>query len=136
MAHYLDTSALVKLVIDETETRALRSWLVSESPTAVSSELARTELLRAVRRSDPTRTVLARHVLDALILITPSQQTFDAAGLLEPTVLRSLDALHLASALELADDLDGIVTYDDRMADAARNLGIAVLSPGKRSEQD
>lgn len=136
MAHYLDTSALVKLVIDETETRALRSWLVSESPTAVSSELARTELLRAVRRSDPTRTVLARHVLDALILITPSQQTFDAAGLLEPAVLRSLDALHLASALELADDLDGIVTYDDRMADAARNLGIAVLSPGKRSEQD
>ena len=136
MAHYLDTSALVKLVIDETETRALRSWLVSESPTAVSSELARTELLRAVRRSDPTRTVLARHILDALILITPSQQTFDAAGLLEPAVLRSLDALHLASALELADDLDGIVTYDDRMADAARNLGIAVLSPGKRSEQD
>ena len=130
MAHYLDTSALVKLVVAEAETPALRAWLESNSPVAVTSDLARTELFRAVRRVDPSRSPHARSVLDALIVISLTSHIFDAAGLLDPVVLRSLDAIHLAAALELGDDLDALVTYDDRMGEAARALGIRVLSPG------
>ncbi len=55
---------------------------------------------------------------------------FERAAILEPEVLRSLDALHLAAALELGDDLDGVVTYDGRLADSARSIGIPVLAPG------
>lgn len=130
MAHYLDTSALVKLVVAEAETPALRVWLESNSPVAVTSDLTRTELLRAVRRVDPSRSPHARSVLDALIVISLTSHIFDAAGLLDPVVLRSLDAVHLTAALELGDDLDALVTYDDRMAEAALALGIRVLSPG------
>lgn len=130
MAHYLDTSALVKLVVAEAETPALRAWLESNSPVAVTSDLTRTELFRAVRRVDPSRSAHARSVLDALIIISLTSHIFDAAGLLDPVVLRSLDAVHLAAALELGDDLDALVTYDDRMGEAARSLGIRVLSPG------
>lgn len=130
MAHYLDTSALVKLVVAEAETPALRVWLESNSPVAVTSDLTRTELLRAVRRVDPSRSPHARSVLDALIIISLTSHIFDTAGLLDPVVLRSLDAVHLAAALELGDDLDALVTYDDRMAEAALALGIRALSPG------
>ena len=68
-------------------------------------------------------------MLDSVTLLTVSTSTFETAGHLDPTILRTLDALRLAAALELGDDLSGIVTYDDRMAEAARTHGIAVVSP-------
>lgn len=77
----------------------------------------------------PDRAVQARAVLDSLTPLTLRVETFDAAGHLDPTVLRTLDALHLAAALELGDDLEGIVTYDDPPADAARAHGIPVVAP-------
>ncbi|HEY5853392.1 MAG TPA: type II toxin-antitoxin system VapC family toxin [Aldersonia sp.] len=129
MAHYVDTSALVKLVVAEADTSALVTWIRAEGSALVSSDLARTELLRAVRRVAADRAVQARAVLDSVTLLTVSTSTFEAAGRLDPTILRTLDALHLAAALELGDDLTGIVTYDERMADAARAHGIAVVSP-------
>lgn len=129
MAYYADTSALVKLVVAEAESAALRDWIEDSTPVLVSSDLARTELLRAVRRFAPDRATLARSVLDVLILVSVPRSTFDAAGHLDPTSMRSLDAIHLASALELGDDLQGIITYDDRMAEAARLHGITVLAP-------
>ena len=129
MAHYLDTSALVKLVVSEAETAALRAWMGEAERTPVSCDLARTELLRAVRRAAPDRVVQARAVLDSITLIEVTTSVFEEAGRLDPTVLRSLDAVHLAAALSLGDDLDGIVTYDERFAEAAQSNGVPVTSP-------
>jgi len=68
-------------------------------------------------------------VLDSLVLLTVSTALFERAGTIEPDLLRSLDALHLAAALDLGDDLDGIITYDDRLASAAAALGVPVIAP-------
>lgn len=129
MAYYVDTSALVKLVVGEPETEALRSWLAAENREPVSSDLARAELLRAVRRAAPDRLVDARAVLDAVTLVEVTTAIFEDAGRIDPTILRSLDALHVSAALDLGDDLEGIVTYDERLADAAAANGISVVSP-------
>jgi predicted nucleic acid-binding protein len=129
VAHYVDTSALVKLVVEEADSHALRSWLQTEQPQLVSSDLARTELLRAVRRAAPDRVVAARTVLDGVTLLTVATSTFEAAARLDPSLLPTLDALHIASALELGDDLHGLVTCDDRLAAAAEDNGIVVVAP-------
>jgi len=129
VAYYVDTSALVKLVVGEPETEALRSWLAAENREPVSSDLARAELLRAVRRAAPDRLVDARAVLDAVTLVEVTTAIFEDAGRIDPTILRSLDALHVSAALDLGDDLEGIVTYDERLADAAAANGISVVSP-------
>jgi predicted nucleic acid-binding protein len=73
--------------------------------------------------------VQARAVLDSLILVALSAAVCERAAMLEPDVLRSLDSLHLAAALEMGDELDGIVTYDRRLADGAEALGLNVLAP-------
>ena len=129
MAFYLDTAALVKLVVAEQETDALRGWLGEADRDPVSCDLARTELMRAVRRAAPDRVVQARAVLDALTLLEVSTAVFEEAGRLDPAVVRSLDAIHLAAALSLGDDLEGLVTYDERLAHAARANGVAVVAP-------
>jgi predicted nucleic acid-binding protein len=129
VAYYLDTSALTKLVVAEPETRALRAWL-KKNREPVACDLARTELIRAVRRSAPDRLLQARAVLDSLTLIEVTPAMFEQAGRLDPPVLRSLDAIHLAVALDLGDDLDGLVTYDDRLAEAAILNGIPVAALG------
>ena len=129
MAYYLDTSALVKLVVAEAETEALRQWLGEEDRRPVAGDLVRTELMRAVRRVAPDRLVRVREVLDGLTLVALSTSVFHEAGRLEPPELRSLDALHLAVALSLGDDLDGIVAYDDRFVAAAEAHGIPALGP-------
>lgn len=95
----------------------------------VSSDLARTELMRAVRRASPEHAPAARVVLESMILMQITSEICERAALLDPTILRSLDAIHIATALDLGDDLDHIITYDERMADAANAIGIAVLSP-------
>ena len=129
MAYYLDTSAALKLVVAEDETTALTAWLERHGDDVVSSDLLRTELLRATRRGAPHAMPRARAVLDAVTLLTLPTSTFERAADLDPELLRSLDALHLAAALELGDDLDGLVTYDDRLADAAQLHGISVINP-------
>lgn len=134
MAFYMDTSALVKLVVAEPESTALRSWLAEKPRNPVACDLVRTELLRAVRRAAPDRVVSARAVLDAVTLIEVTTAIFEGAGRLDPDVLRTLDAIHVAAALDLGDDLDGLVTYDDRLASAAEANGIAVVSPRKRAD--
>ncbi len=125
---YLDTSAAVKLVVEEPESAALRQWL-ERLGEPVSSDLLRTELQRAVRRAAPELMPLARAVLDTIVLQRLGPSTFERAGTLSPESLRSLDALHLASALELADGLDHFVTYDDRLARAASLQGLNVITP-------
>lgn len=129
MAHYLDTSALVKLVVAERETAALLAWLEGRESEVVSSDLTRTELFRVVRRAAPKHSERARRVLDSITLIELRTAIFEEAGRLAPAALRALDALHLAAALRLGDDLDSIVTYDLRQADAARLNGIPITAP-------
>ena len=126
---YLDTSAAVKLVVIEPDTTALRRWLTARDGQIASSDLLRTELLRATRRAAPEQMVLARAVLDAIILVTLPSVVFERAAMLEPDLLGSLDSLHLAGALELGDDLEGIVTYDRRLAAGARAVGIRTVAP-------
>jgi len=126
---YLDTSAAVKLVVVEKGSAALRRWLAEHDQRIASSDLLRTELLRATRRAAPEQMVLARAVLDSLVLIVLSTAVCERAAMLEPDLLRSLDALHLAAALEMGDELDGVVTYDQRMALGAQALGVRVVAP-------
>lgn len=126
---YLDTSAAVKLVVAERGSTALRRWLASRDEQMISSDLLRTELLRATRRAAPEQMVQARAVLDSLILVTLSTAVCERAAMLEPDLLRSLGALHLAAALEIGDQLEAIVTYDQRLAESAQALGISVVAP-------
>jgi hypothetical protein len=129
VAHYLDTSALVKLVVVEEETDALRAWIDAIEGELVSSDVARTELLRAVRRAAPDRLVRAREVLDGVTLIAVTTQAFEAAARIDPPALRTLDAIHLAIALDLGDELESVVTYDDRLAEAAASNGVVTTRP-------
>ncbi|WP_298340015.1 type II toxin-antitoxin system VapC family toxin [Ferrimicrobium sp.] len=129
MAFYLDTSAAAKLVMAEPDSPAMARWAAVHESQVIASDLLRTELLRATRRTAPDRVQRARSVLDALTLLSLTSATFERAATLDPQQLRSLDALHIAVALELGDELDGIVTYDERMAAAASSYGIGVIMP-------
>ena len=91
-----------------------------------------TELLRAARKLTPAHVQVAREVLGSVQLIRLGERIFEQAGLLDPPALRSLDAIHLATALDLGHDLEGIVTYDARLAEAAEHNGVAAISPGTR----
>lgn len=129
--YYLDTSAVMKLIVDESDSRSFRTWFAKQpsSVRLVSCDLARTELLRASRRVSVRYVARAREVLDSLILMTVPTSIFERAALLPPAKLRSLDAIHLASALALGDELRGFVTYDEVLAESATQNGLRVTSP-------
>lgn len=129
MAYYLDTSAAAKLVVSERGSAALVRWVGEREAQIVSSDLLRTELQRATRRGAPEQMERARAVLDSITMLRIATSTYERAAELEPELLRSLDALHLAAALELGDDLEGIITYDARLAEAAHRHGIRVIAP-------
>ena len=127
--YYLDTSAATKLVLEEAESQALRAWIKDHGPAFVASELLRVELLRACRRHSPDAMTRAREVIDSAILMSVTTDIcIDAAGI-DPGVMRSLDAVHIATALAIGDDLKGVVTYDQRMADGCRIYGLPVVAP-------
>ena len=128
-ALYLDGSAFVKLVVEETESAAVRSLLASRASRRVSSVLLRTESLRAVRHLGPDALATVRDGLRRVDLIAIDDRILDSAGTLEPRVLRTLDAIHLATAIAVGDDLEAIVTYDERMVEAARLVGLATATP-------
>lgn len=130
MAWYIDTSALVKLVSVEAETAALHEWVADHQPELVTSDLLGTELRRAVRRSGTTHLIDIDDGLAAIDLLPATTAVFDAAAELTPADLRTLDAVHLATALGIIDDCDGIITYDDRLAHAAHEHGLTVIAPG------
>ena len=127
-AVYLDSSAVVKLAIAEAESAALRKYLRRRRP-LVSSALARTEVLRPLLPAGKAAVSRGREVLLALDLVRINGQVLEAAGLLLPAEVRSLDAIHLATAELLGDDLDRIVTYDARMASAAKQIGFRITTP-------
>lgn len=122
---YLDTSTAVKLISDERESDGLRSYL-DEGPTVVSSDLLETELRRIGVRHGIDQ-VLITAVLDGVTLTSMTRDQFREAGLYPQADLRSLDALHLASALSI--EASAILTYDIRLAEAARAHGLEVVAP-------
>lgn len=128
VAVYLDSSAIVKLVVREPESHALRRYLRRRRP-LVSSALARTEVLRALLASGDAAVSRGRAVLQRIDLVRVNDRILNAAGALQPSHLRSLDAIHLATAQALGEDLSVLVTYDDRMATAAGQLGYKTLQP-------
>lgn len=124
---YVDASALAKLILDEAGTAEMRRWYV-ESERVVTSRVGIVETQRAV----------ARQAYDAahleVILQSVEIVEFDAviartAGAVGPPTIKTLDAIHLASAMAMLPDLDAFVTYDDRLAHAARALGLPVVRP-------
>ena len=128
VAAYLDSSALVKLVIAEAESDALADHLRGH-PDRVSCALARVEVIRAVRGHGQPALARARRLLERISLVAVDDILLDEAAALRPASLRSLDAIHLAAAQALGAALAEVVTYDPRMAEAAVNAGLAVIAP-------
>jgi predicted nucleic acid-binding protein len=128
---YLDSSALLKLLHDEAESAALADWLGGRTGTPiVSSELAKVEVVRACRRINPATLSEAAALLAGLDLIPLSSAVLDQAADVGETTLRSLDAIHLASALSIQAELTAFVAYDHRLAEAASAADLQLLAPG------
>lgn len=125
---YLDSSAIVKLVVREPESAALRRFLRGQVARA-SCGLARVEVPRAVAAHGPAATERAHRILAGLHLIQLDEPLLDAAGGLEIAALRNLDAIHLTAARELGKDLARVVTYDRRMRIPAATLRLPVADP-------
>jgi predicted nucleic acid-binding protein len=125
---YVDSSAIVKLVVAEPESKALRRYLSRRQP-LVSSALARTEVVRALMPSGREAVTRGEDVLRRIQLLRVNDRVLREAGRTKPADLRSLDAIHIASARHLGPSVRQIVTYDERMADAARASGWSVAAP-------
>lgn len=119
----------MKIIVVEAETSALTDWLFAVDDPLVCSDLGRAELVRATRRRHADRVVRARELLDSLVLMRVTPAMFDHAGRLDPPGLATLDAVHLAAALDLGDDLSSLVTYDIQLAAAAQANGVPVVAP-------
>lgn len=128
MAIYVDSSAIVKLAVREPESAALRLYLRRRRP-LVSSALSRAEVLRALLPAGEEAVARGRSVLRRFDLVRLNDRVLNSAGLLLPTGLRTLDAIHLATARQLGDEVRTLVTYDGRMAEAARQLDYRIVSP-------
>jgi predicted nucleic acid-binding protein len=115
-------------VIAEPETGALRRLLESQ-PDQFASAIVEVEVVRAVARVAPEQVGAAQRVVAQLPLVEPTEAIRGRASLLDPPTLRSLDAIHVATALAAGDDLDGLVTYDSRLASTAAAHGLDVLAP-------
>ena len=131
---YADSSALVKLIVEEPESAALREQIVDRD--LVSCELVLAEVPRAMHRLAATTGVRRQRfargleaVLAAVSLVPVESGILGRAGAFDAPFLRTLDAIHLAAALDLADAIDGFVSYDERQIETARIAGIPVLSP-------
>jgi len=128
---YIDSSALLKLLVREAETSALEADLASREG-LITSSLAVVECRRAVRRSGHRRVLQrAEQVFEAVYLLDLSPAIIEGAATVDPATIRSLDAIHLATALSVGDENLDLITYDDRMAEAARRHGLRVIKPGR-----
>lgn len=128
---YLDSSAIVKLVVQEPETADLVQAVLVD-PEIVSSGLAWTEVMIAVRRAGRS-TARAEHVLEGIAFIPIDDGILHEAAALGPKDLRTLEAIHVATALSLRPDVETMITYDVRQALVASALGLVVATPGSTS---
>ncbi len=131
MAFYIDTSAAVKLAVAETESEPLRTFLARHDDGLVASSLLVVEMRRAALRSGDPITALAatRPILESIHLVRISDAILQRASTLMPATIRSLDAIHLATALSLGTMAQGMVCYDKLLGEAATNQGVDVHSP-------
>lgn len=128
---YVDTSAAAKLVVAEAESHALGAYLVERITTPlVSSALLYPELVRAVNRRRPDVAERAIGLLQRIMTVPLSHDLVVSAATIGDPAVRTLDALHLATASVIRAELDALITYDKRLADAARGLGLPVAMPG------
>ncbi len=127
-AVYLDSSALVKLVAIEPESAALVAHL-RDRPSQVASSIVIVELSRTLARKAGLDASRATEIIDRLELVDVDRRIMDRAAGLAPVELRSLDAIHLATAIEVRDSIEAVVTYDARLAAAARVHGFTVIAP-------
>ncbi len=128
--YYADTSAALKLLVEEQHSKAFAAFYDAHSDAEwVSSALLRIELIRAVTRSAPAILPDARDLLLVFSYIAIDDEVVEGAMNEPDRSLRSLDAIHLATARLLADELDGLACYDDRLLKAASDAGINVISP-------
>ena len=127
---YADTSALFKLVVPEAETAILEDWLAKNLANVVTSDLSTTELIRAAARSNDDQILAATAVLQRTTRVAVTRAITRRAALIQPRRLRSLDAIHVATAIELAPQVTTILTYDSRMVEAAHLNGFSTASPG------
>jgi uncharacterized protein len=128
--YYVDTSAAIKLLVEETHSTAFAAFYDARADAEwVSSALLRIEVIRTVARAKPVLLPDARDLLLAFSYIAIDDEVMDAAMNEPDRSLRSLDAIHLATARLLGPDLDAIVTYDDRLATAAGDAGLVTASP-------
>ena len=127
---YLDSAAVVKLVHAEAESRALRDWLTERAESGwLSSVLVEVESFRALARHSPEAVARLPLILDLIDLVDMTANIRILAQTVSPVTVRSLDAIHLATALHAGRRLTSFVTYDTRLADAARIAGLAVDAP-------
>jgi len=127
---YLDASALVKLAVTEPESAALTRWLrENDRLIRVSSPIARVEVPRAVWRADPGSLPQAYTIVRRLREVRLTEAVFTRAAGVRPNVLRTLDAIHVASALSIRADLTALVSYDKRMLAAAEEAGLPTACP-------
>jgi uncharacterized protein len=131
---YLDSSALLKLLFEESESAALTLWIAEQADTPmVSSELAKVEVIRATRRLDADVVPAARALVSQLDLVPLSGALIEEAADAGEPVLRTLDAIHLASALSIRVELTALVAYDNRLLAAAEAAGIEPIRPSTDS---
>jgi predicted nucleic acid-binding protein len=128
--YYVDTSAAIKLLVEETHSKAFAAFYDARAGAEwVSSALLRIEVTRAIARAKPVLLPDARDLLAAFSYIAIDDEIVEAAMTEPDRSLRSLDAIHLATARLLGPDLDAIVTYDDRLATAASDAGLVTACP-------
>ncbi|RIK08323.1 MAG: VapC toxin family PIN domain ribonuclease [Acidobacteria bacterium] len=129
MAFYIDTSLFVKLVVREAHSAAARRWAERHDQWLFSSDLLITEAFRTARRHSQGAVSETRSRLGVLAMIAVTTDIFERAAELDSKILRSVDALHIAAALTIGDELEAIATYDERMSESARLHGIPVVTP-------
>lgn len=123
---YLDTSAALKLLVEETESALLAEMLDAHEPDLVACLVLETEMRRSAQRMPALTQQAVSELLEGVSLYEMPPSLFVEAGLLPGPDLRSLDALHLAAAVRIG--VDGVLTFDRRMTDSARELGIPVVT--------
>ena len=129
---YLDTSALAKLVVEEPESDDLARWLDARADDVLcTSTVSKVELVRAAARRAPQTRPAALTLIAELALVPLDATVVDTAWSLDPSALRSLDAIQLASAVALASQHVTFVTYDHRLVEAASAAGLGTASPGR-----